>query len=105
MRKKASIVGAGNAQAATLANLEHRILLLRGMKVMLSHDLAVLYEVEAKVLNQTVKRNLERFPEDSMFQLSREENANLKSQIVTSSWGGGRRALPYAFTEQGVAML
>ena len=72
---------------------------------MLSHDLAALYEVEPKVLNQAVKRNVERFPEDFMFQLSREENANLKSQIVTSSWGGARRALPYAFTEHGVAML
>jgi len=72
---------------------------------MLSHHRAALYEVEPKVLNQAVKRNVERFPEDFMFQLSREENANLKSQIVTSSWGGARRALPYAFTEHGVAML
>jgi hypothetical protein len=61
--------------------------------------------VPAKVLIQAVKRNRNRFPEDFMFQLSREEFANLKSQFVTSSWGGLRRALPYAFTEQGVAML
>jgi hypothetical protein len=58
-----------------------------------------------KVLNQAVKRNIERFPEDFMFQLSEEEFSDLKSQFVTSSWGGIRRAAPYAFTEQGVAML
>lgn len=78
--------------------------LIRGQKVMLSHHLAELYEVEPRALNQAVKRNIERFPEDFMFQLSREEFANLKSQFVTSSWGGMRTA-PYAFTEQGVAML
>jgi hypothetical protein len=71
---------------------------------MLSTDLAELYEVEARVLVQAVKRNRERFPEDFMFQLTRAEYANLKSQFVTSSWGGARAA-PYAFTEQGVAML
>ncbi|HET7215442.1 MAG TPA: ORF6N domain-containing protein [Terriglobia bacterium] len=64
-----------------------------------------LYGVQPKVLVQAIKRNRERFPEDFMFQLTREEYANLKSQIVTSSWGGARRATPYAFTEQGVAML
>jgi len=72
---------------------------------MLSTHLAELYGVEPKVLVQAVKRNASRFPEDFMFQLSRDEFANLKSQIVTSSWGGLRRAAPYAFTEQGVAML
>jgi len=72
---------------------------------MLSTHLADLYGVEPKVLVQAVKRNVSRFPEDFMFQLSREEFNNLKSQIVTSSWGGLRRATPYAFTEQGVAML
>ena len=72
---------------------------------MLSPDLASLYEVEAKILNQAVRRNLNRFPEDFMFQLSEEEYEILKSQIVTSSWGGARRSRPYAFTEQGVAML
>ena len=72
---------------------------------MLSTDLAELYEVAPKVLVQAVKRNRERFPRDFMFQLNRAEYANLKSQIVTSSWGGARRAAPYAFTEQGVAML
>jgi hypothetical protein len=85
--------------------IERRILLIRGQKVMLSTDLAELYEVAPKVLVQAVKRNQERFPGDFMFQLTRAELANLKSQFVTSSWGGARRATPYAFTEQGVAML
>jgi len=88
-----------------LQNVEQQILLVRGHKVMLSGDLAALYEVGPKVLNQAVKRNLERFPDDFMFQLTQEEYDNLKSQFVTSSWGGARRASPYAFTEQGVAML
>lgn len=85
--------------------IEQRIFYLRGSKVMLSADLAELYGVTVKGLNQAVKRNLDRFPEDFMFQLSREEFNDLKSQIVTSGWGGMRRALPYAFTEQGIAML
>ena len=72
---------------------------------MLSTHLAELYEVEPRLLVQAVKRNMDRFPLDFMFQLSSEEFAHLKSQIVTSSWGGLRRATPYAFTEQGVAML
>jgi len=72
---------------------------------MLSTDLAGLYQVEARVLVQAVKRNIARFPQDFMFQLTEEEFSNLKSQIVISSWGGLRRARPYAFTEQGVAML
>ncbi len=72
---------------------------------MLSTDLAKLYGVEPKVLMQAVKRNIERFPADFMFLLSNEEFSILKSQFVTSSWGGIRRANPYAFTEQGVAML
>jgi|SRR3989338_5527655 len=86
------------------AQIETQILLIRGQKVMLSVHLAALYEVEPRVLIQAVKRNIERFPEDFMFQLNAEEFANLKSQIVISSWGGARTA-PYAFTEQGVAML
>jgi hypothetical protein len=85
--------------------IEGKIFLIRGHKVMLSIDLAELYNVEPKVLIQAVKRNIERFPSDFMFQLTNREFANLKSQIVTSSWGGIRRAMPYAFTEQGVAML
>jgi len=89
----------------TAAQIEGRIFLIRGQKVMSSPDLAELYGVEPRVLVQAVKRNLDRFPEDFMFQLTDQEFLNLKSQIVTSSWGGIRRATPYAFTEQGVAML
>jgi hypothetical protein len=85
--------------------IESRIFLLRGLKVMLSTHLAELYEVEPRALVQAVKRNIDRVPDDFMFQLNKEEVANLKSQFVTSSWGGLRRAAPYAFTEQGVAML
>lgn len=85
--------------------IENRIYILRGQKVMFSTHLAELYEVEPRALVQAVKRNIERFPPDFMFQLSKIEFKNLKSQIVTSSWGGLRRAAPYAFTEQGVAML
>lgn len=85
--------------------IEQRIYFLHGEKVMLSTDLARLYQVAPRVLVQAVKRNADRFPEDFMFQLTPGEFKNLKSQIVTSSWGGLRRAAPYAFTEQGVAML
>ena len=81
-----------------------KIYKIRGQKVLLDFDLAELYHVETKVLKQTVKRNIERFPDDFMFQISKEEFENLRSQIVTSSWGG-HRYLPMAFTEQGVAML
>ena len=84
--------------------IENKIIIIRGQKIMFDRDLAQLYEVETKVLNQAVKRNLERFPENFMFQLTKEEFQNLKSQFVTSSWGG-QRYLPYAFTEHGVAML
>ncbi len=91
--------------ANLVARVEVRILVLRGQRVMLSPHLAELYGVQPKVLVQAVKRNASCFPEDFMFQLSREEFSNLKSQIVTSSWGGLRRATPYAFTEHGVAML
>lgn len=85
--------------------IEKKIYLIREQKVMLSSDLAGLYGVEPRVLVQAVKRNIERFPEDFMFQLSDKEFENLKSQIVISSWGGLRRANPYAFSEQGIAML
>ena len=85
--------------------IERRIFLIRDHKVMLSAHLAELYQVEPRVLVQAVKRNIERFPEDFMFQLTRTEFDNLKSQFVTSSWGGLRRATPYAFTQEGVAML
>ncbi|MCX2431459.1 ORF6N domain-containing protein [Pedobacter sp. GR22-10] len=111
-----------------IKSIESRIYTIRDERVMLDFDLASLYEVETKVLNQAVKRNITRFPEDFMFQLTSKEwesirsqmvtgcekvnplkieltnNPNLKSQIVTSSWGGTRK-MPYAFTEQGVAML
>jgi hypothetical protein len=93
------------ANLMPIDRIQRQIFLLRGEKVMLSQHLAELYGVAVKVLNQAAKRNLNRFPADFMFQLDRSEFENLKSQIVTSSWGGARRALPYAFTEQGVAML
>ena len=83
---------------------ERRILLIRRQRVMLSDDLAALYGVETKALNRAVKRNAERFPADFMFQLTAEEAEDLKCQFGTSSWGGSRVS-PYAFTEQGVAML
>ena len=83
-----------------------RIYVFRKQKVMLDSDLAELYGVQTKVLNQAVKRNLNRFPEDFMFQLFEDEFIGLKSQIVTSNVGrGGRRKFPYVFTEQGIAML
>lgn len=83
-----------------------RILVLREQRVMLDSDLAELYGVQTKVLVQAVKRNLQRFPPDFMFQLENHDVGALRSQIVTSNTGrGGRRTLPYAFTEQGVAML
>jgi hypothetical protein len=84
--------------------IQEKIHEIRGQKVMLDFDLAGLYGVETRVLNQAVKRNTDRFPKDFMFPLTRKEFANLKSQIVTSSWGGTRK-LPYAFTEHGVTML
>jgi phage regulator Rha-like protein len=88
-----------------LERIEQSILLIRGHKVMLDANLAQLYGVPTKVLNQSVKRNNDRFPTDFMFQLNAKEFAILKSQFVTSSQWGGRRIRPYVFTEQGVAML
>ncbi len=84
--------------------IAEKIFLIRGHKVMLDRDLAKLYKVPTGRLNEQVKRNIKRFPKDFMFQLTREEFKNLKSQFAISSWGGIRK-LPYAFTEQGVAML
>jgi hypothetical protein len=81
-----------------------QIYIIHGKKVMLDRDLAKLYGVATKVFNQAVKRNIKRFPSDFMFQLSKDDFKNWRSQIVTSSWGGLRYA-PYAFTEQGVAIL
>jgi phage regulator Rha-like protein len=91
---------------STLGYIESHIVYIRKHKVMLDNTLAELYGVETKVLIQAIKRNIDRFPEDFMFQLSAEEFENLRSQIVTSSGThGGRRYFPYVFTEQGVAML
>lgn len=85
--------------------IENRIFLVRGVQVMLDNDLAKIYQVETRALNQAIKRNIERFPNDFMFQLTQSEWENLKSHFVTSSQHGGRRTLPFAFTEQGVAGL
>ena len=87
-----------------LQPIQEKICEIRGQRVMLDRDLAILYHVPTGALNQAVKRNAKRFPIDFMFQLTPQEFTNLKSQIVTSSWGGVRK-MPYAFTEQGVAML
>lgn len=87
-----------------LQPIQSKIYEIRGQRVMLDRDLAELYQVTTSALNQAVKRNNKRFPPDFMFQLTNQEFANLRSQFVTSSWGGIRK-MPYAFTEQGVAML
>lgn len=91
----------------TQAKIEKIIYLVRGIKVMLDHDIAELYEIETKVFNQAIKRNLKRFPTDFMFQLNKTEYEILMSQTEKSKKvsRGGRRYLPYVFTEQGVAML
>lgn len=85
--------------------INYLIYTIRGRQVMLDSDLAMLYQVETKVFNQAINRNIERFPERFRFQLTREEYASLRSQIVTSKGKGGRRYMPYAFTEQGISML
>jgi hypothetical protein len=87
----------------SIERIASKIYLIRDTKVMLDRDLAELYEVETRVLNQAVKRNIKRFPKDFMFQLTKDEFKILKSQIVTSRWGGVRK-LPLAFTEQGTAI-
>ena len=109
------------AEVMTVENIQHKVYIIRGQQVMLDYDLAEIYGYEVKNLNQQVKRNIVRFPEDFMFQLTKDEisfvksqfatsqnvelaQVNLKSQFVTSSWGG-KRKLPYAFTEQGIYML
>ena len=95
-----------NTQIIPGERIEKAIYLIRGEKVMLDRDLASLYEVETGALNRAVKRNLQRFPQDFMFQLTTEESEFLRCQIGISKKGrGGRRFLPYVFTEQGVAML
>jgi hypothetical protein len=84
--------------------IKNSILDIRGKRVILDYELAKLYGIETKRLKESVRRNIRRFPEDFMFELSHEEWINLRSQFATSSWGGKRFA-PFAFTEQGVAML
>ena len=95
---------AAHSHSIVPSKISQKIYFLRGHRVMLSTDLAKLYGVEVRALIQAVKRNIERFPSDFLFQLTEDEHKNLKSQFVISSWGGARNA-PYAFTEQGVAML
>src|SRR5688572_13592479 len=91
---------------AVIEGIENKIYLIRGQKVMLDSDLAVIYGVETKILNRAVKRNLNRFPTDFMFQLTDVETESLRFQIGTSTKGrGGRRYLPYVFTEHGAVML
>ena len=92
-----------STEAISEQALAGRIVVIRGQRVLVDSDLAELYEVETRVFNQAVKRNLSRFPADFMFQLTQEEFTNLTSQTVTSSWGG-RRKLPVAFTEHGAIM-
>ena len=92
------------SEPANADAIRSRILTIRGVQVMLDRDLAELYGVPTGALNQAVKRNKSRFPKRFMFQLNKEETDNLKSQSVISSWGGSR-SYPYAFTEQGIAML
>ncbi len=85
--------------------IQSKIYEIRGQKVMLDRDLAQMYGVETKILKQSIKRNIRRFPSDFMFELTPDEFESLRSQIVTSKGRGGIRYMPYAFTEQGVAML
>ena len=104
MAKEKELEQVEGQQLSVENKVESLIRVNRGQQVMLDRDLAELYGVETRRLNEQVKRNIERFPEDFMFQLTQNEFDNLKSQFATSSWGGVRK-LPYAFTEQGVAML
>lgn len=100
------IVPDGHEDDVTLASIQARIFLIRGVQVMLDRDLAVFYKVETSQLNRQVKRNIGRFPEDFMFQLTKEEWNSLKCQIgISNTRGGDRRSLPYVFTEQGVSQL
>jgi hypothetical protein len=98
-------VGKKRTSLIPSARIERSILLIRDQKVMLDKDLADLYGVETRTLTQAVRRNITRFPDDFMFQLSKQEFDVLRSQFGASSQWGGRRYPPYAFTEQGVAML
>jgi hypothetical protein len=104
MPKAPLIAKPSPSASSALLGVDTKIYSLRNQRVMLSHDLAYLYGIETKVLNQAVRRHLDRFPEDFCFSVTNQEVANLRSQIVTSSWGGTRYT-PMAFTEQGIAML
>jgi hypothetical protein len=92
-------------QVIRIGSVEQKICIIRGHRVIVDKDLAELYGVQTKQLNQAVKRNIHRFPDDFMFKLNDDEVKSLRSQIVTSKGRGGTRSLPYVFTEQGVAML
>ncbi len=95
-----------NSLIAVIEEIEGKIYVIRGQRVMLDSDLAEIYQVETKLLNRAVKRNLNRFPPDFIFQLNEEESESLRRQIGTSNSGrGGRRYLPYVFTEHGAVML
>ena len=95
----------GRQAVISVERIEQAILLIRGQKVMLDRDLALLYDVEVKQLKRQVRRNIERFPPDFMFELSREEERALRCHFGTLTRGAHSKYLPYAFTEQGVAML
>ena len=100
------IVPSEQDDEVSLASIQARIFMVRGVQVMLDRDLAIFYKVETGQLNRQVKRNIGRFPEDFMFQLTKEEWESLKCQIgISNTRGGDRRALPYVFTEQGVSQL
>jgi hypothetical protein len=99
------VTKSGGSSVVPVERIENAILFIRGHKVMLDADLARLYGVSTKVFNQAIRRNKDRFPSDFVFQLSHQEFRSLRSQFVTSNRRGGRRYQPYAFTEQGVAML
>ena len=107
MTKKSQILSTGmvaDRDQSIVTPVEQRIYTVRNVQVMLDSDLAEIYGIETKRLNEQVRRNIGRFPDDFMFQLTSDEFSILKSRIATSSWGG-RRTMPYAFTELGVAML
>lgn len=105
-KAREEVLPASTQVSVPIELIERRIYLMRGQKVMLDTTLAELYEVPTKRLNEAVKRNRDRFPEDFMFRLTAEEANSLRSQFATSKEGrGGRRYFPYAFTEHGVAML
>jgi len=95
----------GSNEDRSSGKIDNMILIIREQKVILDSDLAIIYGVSTKRLNEQVKRNIERFPEDFMFKLTNEEFKSLKSQFATSKGRGGRRTLPYAFTEYGAVML